>query len=79
MEDLFKIVGAFVTMVATVSVVSVATGTLLWLVYSTSIPMLFPSAVENGILAADLTWWQFVKVAWVFGVLIKSSNTNNNK
>ncbi len=78
LDSFFTIVGAFITLLVTVFCLALITGTILWMIYATSIPMLFPNAVEHGILAADLTWWQFVKVTWVFGILIKASNTNNN-
>ncbi len=54
-------------------------GTILWLIWEDSVTAMFPKAVESGVLAATLGWWQSVKIVWVFGLLIKATQTNNNK
>ena len=54
-------------------------GTILCLIWEDSMTAMFPKAVETGVLAATLTWWQSVKISWIFALLIKSSLTNNTK
>lgn len=60
--------------------VSVLGGTLLWLLWEDSITAMFPKAIESGVLAATLDWWQSVKITWVFTLLLKgSSSTSSSK
>ena len=63
----------------TIALGSVIGGTLLYLLWEGSIPAMFPKAVESGVLAATLTWWQCVKITWVSAILIKSTTTINKK
>ena len=79
MENVLKLLGAAVLVVFLVFVAAVFGGTILWLIWPTSIPVLFPSAVSSGILAANLSWWVSVKITWVFGLLIKGSQAFNSK
>jgi hypothetical protein len=57
--------------------VAVLSGTLLWLIWEDSITAMFPKAVETGVLASTLTWWQSVKITWIFTLLLKATNTNS--
>lgn len=59
-------------------VVSTINGTFLYFIYP-HIHELFPTAASNGIIAKELSWWNSVCVVWIFGILIKSTQTNNNK
>lgn len=59
--------------------ISVLGGTILWLIWEDSITGMFPKAVETGVLAATLTWWQSVKITWIFSILIKATNSTTNK
>ncbi len=43
-------------------------GTILWIFYP-KIHDLFPSALENGVLAEDLSWWSSVGILWVVAIL----------
>lgn len=72
-------VGFIVVALLLVFVVSVLGGTLLWFIWEDSITAMFPKAVENGVLAPTLTWWQSVKITWIFALLFKATQTNNNK
>ena len=66
-------IGAFVVFFA-----ALFGGTIVWLIWPVAIPAAFPGLVAAGALAAKLTWWQSVTLAWIFGALIKSTNTNSN-
>lgn len=50
-------------------------GTIVWILWDDCIPHVFPSLVENGHLAADLSWWQAVSLTWLSGLLIKGSSS----
>lgn len=62
-----------------IAAVSVLAGTFLWLVWEDSVTAMFPKAVESGVLAATLTWWQCVKISWVFNILIKTTTNTSGK
>jgi len=69
------ITGAFLLLA-----LSTLNGTILWSVYPHIFAM-FPNAAKAGVLAAELGWWDAVCITFIFGLLIKSSqsNTNNSK
>lgn len=54
-------------------------GTFVWLLWPVAIPAVFPSLVASGALAAKLTWWQSVCLAWLSGLLIKGYSTVTEK
>jgi hypothetical protein len=76
MENKFLIaIGALIIGLLIIAISSVILGTVLYVIWEDSVTAMFPSSVENGILASKLTWWQCVKISWVFSILIKSTNT----
>lgn len=58
---------------------SVLAGTILWFIWEDSVTAMFPNAIESGVLAATLGWWQCVKISWVFNILIKTTTSTTNK
>ena len=54
-------------------------GTIVWLIWPYAIPVIFPAIVAQGWVIAEIPWWSAVCFTWVCGILIKSSQTNNNK
>jgi len=79
MSDFMEGVGFIVVALFLVCVMSVLGGTALWLIWEDSITAMFPKAIESGVLAATLTWWQSVKIVWVFSLLLKATQTNTVK
>ena len=75
------IAGLFIGLgsIVLIGVLALFSGTILWLLWPVAIPVAFPGLVESGALAASLPWWVAVCLTWIFGILIKSSQTNNNK
>jgi len=69
---------AFMT-IAVIAVAAFLGGTIVYWVWPVAIPAAFPGLVASGVLAAKLAWWQAVCLTWIFGIMIKSSQTNNNK
>lgn len=61
-----------------IGVVSVFTGTIIWLIWPVAIPAAFPGLVASGTIAAKLSWWASVCLSWIFGLLIKSSQSNSS-
>jgi len=59
--------------------VAVFSGTILYWIWPIAIPATFPGLVENGTISAELTWWGAVCFTWLCGILIKSTQTNNQK
>lgn len=62
---------------ALLAALSVLSGTILWLLWPYAV-MAFPGLVKSGTLAAELSWWNSVALAYVCGILIKSSQSNTN-
>ena len=56
---------------------AVLNGTILWLLYPCIFDM-FPNAAKAGVLAPTLGWQSAVGITYIFGILIKSSNSNTN-
>jgi len=54
-------------------------GTLVYWLWPIAVPAALPGLVENGVLSSELMWWPAVCLAWLCGILIKSTQTNNNK
>jgi hypothetical protein len=58
---------------------SLFSGTLVYWLWPVAIPAAFPGLVASGVLAAKLSWWASVCLTWILGILIKSTQTNNNR
>lgn len=63
---------------AIVAIIAVLGGTILCWIWPIAIPAAFPGLVESGKIASEIAWWPAVCLTWIFGILIKSSQTNNN-
>ena len=72
-----KIAGLAVATILIVGLMLSLAGTLLWLLYPV-LHEVFPSAIKNNTLAAELEWFTSVKVAWLCAVLFKTT-TNIKK
>jgi hypothetical protein len=53
-------------------------GTLVWLLWPVAVPAVLPGLVASGMLAAKLSWWQAVCLAWLIGLLFKGSTATTN-
>jgi len=62
-----------------VAIVAILGGTIVYWIWPVAIPAVFPGLVAAGTIAGKLAWWQAVCFTWLCGILIKSSQTNNNK
>ena len=63
---------------ATVALIAVLGGTIIFWIWPVAIPAAFPGLVTSGVLAGKIAWWPAVCLTWLFGILIKSTQTNNN-
>lgn len=61
-----------------VAVLAVIGGTIVYWVWPIAIPAAFPGLVESGAIAGKIAWWPAVCLTWIFGILIKSTQSNNN-
>ena len=73
----FGIVALF-GIVGLVFLLSLFGGTLLYFIWPIALNA-FPRLVGEGWVDPNLSWWSCVCLVWVFGILIKSTQTNNNK
>lgn len=76
MIKVFAIIGVVVSVVGLLGVVSLASGTIVWMCWD-SLHTAFPG-IENYV-AQDLSWWSSVKLAFLFGCLIKATQHNTNR
>ena len=58
--------------------ISTFKGTILWLTFP-YIHNLFPSAISNGILPAELGWWSSVCVTYIFASFLPSITTSTKE
>ena len=61
-----------------IGIVAIFGGTLIYWLWPIAIPAAFPGLVKSGVLASGLSWWASICLSWIFGILIKSTQTNNN-
>lgn len=73
-EKVIVILGAM----AFVFVASVFGGTIVWLIWPV-VAKAFPGLVASGVISSGLSWWDSVCLAWLFGILIKSTQTNKKE
>jgi len=78
MDKFYKAIGIVIGVIVLTFLIACVSGTILYFIWPITIPKVFPGIVENGYLAAELTWWQSVCLTWVFSILIKSTTNNNN-
>jgi len=60
-----------------IGIVALFSGTLLYWLWPVAIPVVFPGLVTAGTIAGSIGWWPAVCLTWIFGILIKSTQTNN--
>ena len=75
-----KILTAVSAVLAIAGIVFVLTFFLLKLLWAWTIPDLFPGAVEQGLVAAEISWFTSFKLAIFFAILTGASkgSSNNN-
>jgi len=61
--------------IALVAAAAVFGGTILFWIWPTAVA---PFIETGAKLPPELTWWVAVCVTWVFGILIKATQTNTN-
>jgi hypothetical protein len=78
-SDFIRLVFAVIGVVLLVFFASILSGIIVYFVWPVAINAAFPGLVDAGIIAKSLTFWQSVCLSWLFGSLIKSTNTTTNK
>lgn len=76
-----KFIGGLLIAIGTMALVAFVAllgGTVVYLLWPVAIPAVFPGLVESGTIASEISWWVSVCFTWLCGILIKSSQTNNN-
>lgn len=79
MKNIIEIIAIALGVIVAACFIGILGGTIVWILWPVAIPAAFPGLVDAGKLAAKLTWSQSVYLTWIFSILIKSSQTNNNK
>lgn len=78
MSKIFLGIIASIGVIALIAVASVLGGTLVWLAWPSAMQA-FPAIVKAGYLVQEISWWSAVCLSFVCGVLLKATQTNNNK
>lgn len=78
MEKFFEGILLALGVMVLVAIIAVLGGTIIYWIWPVTFPVIFPLAVEKGIIPVELPWWTAVCLTWTCGILIKSSQTNNN-
>jgi hypothetical protein len=76
MKDMSVVLAAVLGILAIGILVAIFGGWIVYLTWPIAIPAAFPGLVASGTLAASLTFWQSVCLAWLAGCLVKSSHTS---
>lgn len=79
LDILMKIIGGVVVIAGSVALAAFFGGTVVWLIWPVAIPAAFPGLVASGVIAGKLTWWVSVCLVWLFGILIKATQTNKSE
>ena len=78
-KHILKMVGIGIGAILVIALLSVVGGTIIYWIWPIAVPVAFPGLVTSGVIAAELSWWAAVCLTWIFGILIRSTNTNNCK
>ena len=79
MDKVLIILGGVVLVFAAVALGAVLGGTIIYWIWPVTIPAVFPGLVASGVIAGTISWKVAVFLTWIFGILIKATQTNNNK
>lgn len=78
MDKIIQLVGGVLALAGLIFIGAVFGGTIVWLIWPV-VAKAFPALVASGILASNLSWWDSVSLTWLFGLLIKSTQTNSKE
>lgn len=78
MKEITTIVFGALALIGVVFVAAVFGGTFVWMIWPV-VGKAFPGLVASGVLSGNLSWWDAVSLTWLFGMLIKSSQTNKKE
>jgi hypothetical protein len=72
MEKLRTFLGFSILILITISIAAVFTGTIVWILWPSTIPVILGTLVP-----AKITWWTSVKLCWICALLFKSTIKTN--
>lgn len=78
MEKFFEGLLLALGVMVLVAILAVIGGTIVYWIWPTVVPAVLPGLVESGTIAGKIAWWPAVCLTWICGILIKSTQTNNN-
>jgi hypothetical protein len=59
-----------------VALMSLISGTIVWLIWPVAIPSVFPDLVSKNIISGELSWWSSVCLSWLMGILFRTTIKN---
>lgn len=78
-KNIIQIVIAALGFAALVAIGAVIGGTVVWILWPSAVPVLFPGLVESGAIVARAPWWACVCFAWICSWLFKGSTSKTEK
>jgi len=73
------ILGGIILTSGAIALGAIISGVVLWYIWPYAIPVAFPGLVNSGAIAVVLPLKNAICLTWVFGILIKSTQTNKVK
>lgn len=67
MENIYKFLGVLAVILVTVTFMALITGTVIWILYPSTLPVLFTS------MPSTISWWTAVKLSWICALLFKTT------
>jgi len=77
-KTLFVSLGVSSFIIIAVTMAAFLGGTIVWMLWPYTFPVIFPKAVATGIILTKIPWTTSVCTVWLFGILF-SSNQSNKK
>lgn len=77
MNDLVMKISLCIGGIVLIGVLALVGGTFVQLLWPVCVPVAFPGLVASGVIVGKIGWWVSVCLTWLFGILIKGTNTVN--
>jgi hypothetical protein len=72
-------IGGLIITTSLIAFFAFLSGTIVWLIWPYAIPAAFPGLVASGTLAAKLSWFSSVCLAWLSSILLKTTLKSSEK
>lgn len=77
MNKFNEIVGTILGLFLAIAIVAFFGGTIVYWIWPHVIPHIFPGLVATGMIVGKIAWWKAVLLAWLAGILFKSTGNTS--